>query len=123
MVVVQVNVVGSGRNAERNAGLSVLTNPNDAAIEALRSAVNVAPENQALVQQLIKLLIELLKYEEAEHVARTALQHHPGSVVLQLCLATSTSGRERFHALAIVETLAPGKTPTHVRDMRDCCST
>ena len=110
MVVVQVNVVGSGRNAERNAGLSVLTNPNDAAIEALRSAVNVAPENQALVQQLIKLLIELLKYEEAEHIARTALQHHPGSVVLQLCLADVyfRQGKDS-HALAIVETLALGK--------------
>jgi SpoVK/Ycf46/Vps4 family AAA+-type ATPase len=70
----------------------------------------VSPENQALVQQLIKLLVELMRYEEAEQVNREALQRHPGSVVLQLSLADVyfRQGKDS-HALAIVETLALGK--------------
>lgn len=87
-----------------------MTHPNDAAIEALRNAVRVSPENEALAQQLIKLLVELLRYEEAEQAARHALQNHRGSVVLQLSLADIyfRQGKDS-HALAIVETLAVGK--------------
>ena len=59
-----------------------MNHSNDAAIEALRTAVSVSPENVALVQQLIKLLVELLRYDEAEQAARQALQRHRGSVVL-----------------------------------------
>ena len=87
-----------------------MTYSNEIAIEALRTAVSVSPENQALVQQLIKLLVELMRYEEAEQVNREALQRHPGSVVLQLSLADVyfRQGKDS-HALAIVETLALGK--------------
>jgi len=87
-----------------------VTNPNETAIEALRTAVSVSPENQALVQQLIKLLVDLLRYEEAEQVNREALQRHPGSIALQLSLADVyfRQGKDS-HALAIVETLALGK--------------
>ena len=87
-----------------------MTNPNETAIEALRTAVSVSPENQALVQQLIKLLVDLLRYEEAEQVNREALQRHPGSIALQLSLADVyfRQGKDS-HALAIVETLALGK--------------
>jgi transitional endoplasmic reticulum ATPase len=87
-----------------------VTNPNETAIEALRTAVSVSPENEALVQQLIKLLVDLLRYEEAEQVNRESLQRHPGSIALQLSLADVyfRQGKDS-HALAIVETLALGK--------------
>jgi SpoVK/Ycf46/Vps4 family AAA+-type ATPase len=87
-----------------------VTNPNDTAIEALQTAVAVAPENKALVQQLIMLLVDLLRYEEAETAARVALQSHPGSVGLQLMLSDVyfRQGKDS-HAMAIVETLAAGK--------------
>lgn len=87
-----------------------MTNPNDTAIDALRTAVSVAPENEVLVQQLIKLLVDLLRYDEAEQVSRDALQLHRGSIVLQLALADVyfRQGKDS-HALAIVETLAMGK--------------
>lgn len=87
-----------------------MTNPNDTAIDALRTAVGVSPENEPLVQQLIKLLVELLRYDEAEQVTRESLQRHPGSVSLQLTLADVyfRQGKDS-HALAIVETLGMGK--------------
>ncbi len=87
-----------------------MTNPNDAAVEALRNAVSLAPNNVELANQLIKLLIDLLRYPEAEESARLALQHHPRSVALQLSLADvyCRQGKDS-HALAIVETLVSGK--------------
>lgn len=87
-----------------------MNNPNEAAVEALRTAVSVSPENVALVQQLIKLLVELLRYDEAEQASRQALQRHRGSVVLQLTLADIyfRQGKDS-HSLAIVETLATGQ--------------
>ena len=87
-----------------------MTHPNDAAIDALRSAVTIAPENMELSRQLIRLLVELLRYDEAEQSARFALQHHPKSITLQLELADiyCRQGKDS-HALAIVETLAAGK--------------
>ena len=42
-----------------------MTDPNETAIDALKSAVSLTPENKALAQQLIKLLVDLLRYEEA----------------------------------------------------------
>ena len=87
-----------------------MNSANDAAIEALRTAVSVSPENEALVQQLIKLLVELLRYDEAEEAARHALQRHRGSILLQLMLADIYFRLSKdSHALAIVETLAVGK--------------
>ncbi len=89
-----------------------MTNPNDAALEALRNAVALTPENTELANQLIKLLVELLRYDEAEQTARRALQHHPRSIPLQLSLAEIyfRAGKDS-HALAIVETLVSGKNP------------
>jgi SpoVK/Ycf46/Vps4 family AAA+-type ATPase len=87
-----------------------VSDPNDAAIEALRNAVSLAPENAELSGQLIKLLVDLLRYDEAEQSARIALQHHPRSVPLQLALADiyCRQGKDS-HALAIVETLVSAK--------------
>lgn len=87
-----------------------MNNPNDAAIEALRNAISVAPDNAELAGQLIKLLVDLLRYDEAEQSARFALQHHPQSIPLQLALADiyCRQGKDS-HALAIVETLTSSK--------------
>ena len=87
-----------------------MTNPNDAAVEALKNAVSLAPGNAELASQLIKLLVGLLRYEEAEQAARFSLQQNPKSVPLQLAMAEiyCRQGKDS-HALAIVETLAKGK--------------
>ena len=89
-----------------------MTQPNDAAIEALRNAVSLAPENVGLATELIRLLVELLRYDEAERAARQTLQHHPHDVALQLALANvyCRQGKDS-HALAIVETLVSRKNP------------
>ena len=89
-----------------------MTPPNDAAIEALRNAVAHAPENIGLATELVRLLVDLLRYDEAETAARRALQSHPHSVPLQLALANiyCRQGKDS-HALAIVETLVSKKSP------------
>ena len=87
-----------------------MTSPNDAAVDALRNAVSLAPNNVELANQLIKLLIDLARYPEAEQAAGLALQNHPRNVLLQLSLADVYSRQgKNSHALAIVETLASGK--------------
>lgn len=87
-----------------------MTNSNDAAVEALKNAVSLAPNNAELANQLIKLLVDLLRYEEAEQAARFSLQQNPKSIPLQLAMAEiyCRQGKDS-HALAIVETLAKGK--------------
>ncbi len=87
-----------------------MTSPNDAAVDALRNAVSLAPSNVELANQLIKLLIDLARYPEAEQAAEFALQNHPRNVLLQLSLADAYSRQgKNSHALAIVETLSSGK--------------
>ena len=53
-----------------------MTSPHDAAIEALRNAFTHSPENIGLATELIRLLVELMRYDDAEATARLALQHH-----------------------------------------------
>lgn len=82
----------------------------EAVIVALRGAVSAAPDNVVLSQQLTSLLVELMRYDEAEANVRQSLSHHPGNVALQLSLAEIyVRQRKDSHALAIVETLASGK--------------
>lgn len=89
-----------------------MSDPNDAAIRALRNAVDAAPENLELVRQLTRLLVDLVRYQEAEQTVRGALQSHPRNVPLQLQLAEIylRQGKDS-HALAIVETLVAGRDP------------
>lgn len=87
-----------------------MTSPSDAAVEALRNAVSVAPNNVELADQLVRLLIDLHRHREAESAAGLALKNNPESVVLQLALAEAYSQQGKdSHALAIVETLASGR--------------
>ncbi len=87
-----------------------MTDANQAAIEALRGAIESAPDNIILATQLSKLLVELMRYDEAEQTIRLSLSHHPGSIELQLALADIylRDGKDS-HANAIVETLVKGK--------------
>ncbi|MDG2222192.1 MAG: AAA family ATPase [Rubripirellula sp.] len=87
-----------------------MSDPNDAAVEALLAAVAAAPDNVNLVSQLVKLMTAMLRFDEAEQVARQALQVHPGHIGLQLLLAEvyCRQGKDS-HSLAIVETLSRGK--------------
>lgn len=82
----------------------------EAVIVALRGAVAAAPDNVMLSQQLTSLLVDLMRYDEAEANVRQSLTHHPGNVELQLSLAEIyVRQRKDSHALAIIETLASGK--------------
>ncbi|MGB0597998.1 MAG: AAA family ATPase [Rubripirellula sp.] len=87
-----------------------MSDPNEAAVEALLAAVAAAPDNVNLVSQLVKLMTAMLRFDEAEEIARKALQIHPGHIGLQLMLAEIyfRQGKDS-HALAIVETLSRGK--------------
>lgn len=87
-----------------------MSDPNEAAIRALTNAVQLAPENLELASQLSQLLVDLLRYDEAEQCVRRSLQNHPRSVSLQLSLADiyCRQGKDS-HALAIVETLVAAK--------------
>ena len=87
-----------------------MSDPNEVAIKALRDAVQAAPGQWELARQLAALLVELMRFDEAEQVVRGALQHHPRRVELQLLLADIyvREGKDS-HALAIVETLVAAK--------------
>ena len=80
--------------------------PHNAAIEALRQAVQLSPDNLALVEHLVKYLVTLNRFEDAIAVYRDALKHRPGHVRLQTGLADTYRREGKLsHALAIVETL------------------
>lgn len=86
-----------------------MTDPNKIAIDALRAAIDAAPDNVGLAIQLSRLLVESMQYGEAEQVIRRSLADHPGDVELQLVLADIYMRDDKdSHAIAIVETLARG---------------
>ena len=86
-----------------------MSNPNQAAIDALVDAVSLAPNNVQLADHLGKTLLAMARPTEAADAYREALQHNPGSLTLQLGLAESYRLDDRVsHALAIVETLLAG---------------
>ncbi|QDV46316.1 ATP-dependent zinc metalloprotease FtsH [Stieleria neptunia] len=89
-----------------------MNDPNQVALDALRQAVGLAPENIALADHLAKTLLQMSRPEEAAQVYRDALHHHPGNTPLQLGLADSYRRANRLsHALAILETLVAEKKP------------
>lgn len=84
----------------------------DAALEALREAVRLAPDNLALAEHFGQTLLKLLRYGEAETHFRDLLARHPRSQSLQVALAdTYYRQNKNSHALAIVETLIQGSDP------------
>lgn len=84
----------------------------EAALEALREAVRLAPDNLELVRHFGQTLMTMLRYSEAEEHFRQALARHPKSSALQTALADAYYRQDKnSHALAIVETLIGGKDP------------
>ena len=59
----------------------------DPAIQALREAVRLAPDNPSLVDHLCNTLMQFGKMEDAEEEYRAGLQRLPNSETLQLGLA------------------------------------
>lgn len=93
-------------------GESTVNDPNQIALDALRRAVQLAPENIELTDHLGKMLLSLLRPSEAAEVYRNALEKHPGNIDLQLGLAESYWRSQRIsHALAIIETLIRERHP------------
>jgi len=82
------------------------SDPHERAIDALRQAVMLAPDNVSLVEHLAKYLVTLNRFADAETVYRDGLKRRPGNVKLQIGLAdTYRRDGKSSHAHAIVETL------------------
>ncbi|MEO1525466.1 MAG: AAA family ATPase [Planctomycetota bacterium] len=79
-------------------------------LEALRQAVELAPENIALSVHYGNTLVSMMRYEEAEQHFRNALSHHPDSQLCKTSLADVYYRQDKnSHSLAIVETMLRGK--------------
>src|SRR3954462_14294077 len=81
-------------------------NPSEDALQALREALRVSPNNIALRQHLAELLLSRGHAEEAAKEYREALAMAPNSLTLKLGLARAfyQEGKQS-HALVIVEDL------------------
>ena len=78
----------------------------DPAIEALRQAVQMAPNNPELLAHLCNTLMQLGKLEDAESEYRDGLKRMPNSESLQLGLARCYYRQNKdSHAMSILETL------------------
>lgn len=78
----------------------------DPAIEALRQATRLAPDNVELISHLCKTLMQFGKTEDAETEYRDALRRMPNSETLQLGLAKCYYIQNKnSHAMSILETL------------------
>lgn len=89
-----------------------MSDPNQAALDALRQAVKLAPDNVALAEHLAKTLAQMSRYDEAIEVFRESLGRNPGNTPLQLGLADCYRRGDRLsHALAIIETLVSADHP------------
>jgi len=80
------------------------------AIDALRQAVTLAPDNVSLVEHLAEYLVTLNRFANAVTVYRDGLKRRPRNVMLQVGLAdTYRRNGKLSHAHAIIKTL----TDTH----------
>lgn len=88
-------------------------NENEAAVEALRAAIQASPQATPLVEHLGKLLMRLGRHAEAELEYREALARFPNDVNLKVGLAeTFYRQGKNSHAAALVETLVAGDHPS-----------
>ncbi len=80
--------------------------PADEALQALREALRLSPNNLALRQHLAETLLSYGRPEEAEKEYRTALEFAPNSIPLKLGLARAFDQQgKKNHALVIAEDL------------------
>ena len=84
----------------------------DEAIEALRAALAVSPENLPLRLHLIRSLAGYGRFDEAERECREALARAPASTEIKLELAAQFAQQgKNSQALVIVEDLARQPDP------------
>ena len=82
------------------------------ALDALREAVKLAPDNIALATHLGRTLVKLLRYDESEELYKSLLSNNPDSEELKVALADVYYRQDKnSHALAIVETLLSSGQP------------
>src|SRR5579872_2243107 len=85
---------------------------NDAAIQALREAVRVSPNNVPLRQHFADTLMSLARYAEAEQEFKHALSLAPDNVGLKLGLARAFMQQDKnTPALVVVEDLLKQPNP------------
>jgi transitional endoplasmic reticulum ATPase len=84
----------------------------DEAIQALRAALSVSPDNLPLRLHLIRSLAGYGRFEEAERECREALSRAPGNseIKLELAMQFAQQGKNS-QALVIVEDLVKGADP------------
>ncbi len=81
-------------------------------LNALRAAVQLAPDNLPLAEHFIRTLLSLSRYDEAESQCQQLLQANPYSETLKVLMAeTYYRQNKNSHALAIVETLIKRRPP------------
>jgi AAA+ superfamily predicted ATPase len=79
---------------------------NDQAIDALREALRVSPDNVPLRRHLAEMLLSLDRVEEAEHEFRQALSRAPADVPLKIGLArVFYQQNKNSQALVVIEAL------------------
>lgn len=87
----------------------------DVTLKALREAVDLAPDNHALVQHYIRTLLDLTRYDEAESCLSDLLSIRSGQRELQLLQAEVFYRQgKNSHAMAIVETISGDFLPAQV---------
>src|ERR1700681_2118931 len=85
---------------------------NDAAVQALRTALEHSPDNVPLRQHLADVLLGLNRIDEAEQEHRRALPLAPDSAPLQLRLATVYYQQgKNTQALVVIEDLLRANNP------------
>ena len=81
----------------------------EASLNAFRQAVRLAPDNIALAEHFVRVLLSLLRYDEAEQFCKSLLAKHPQSKSLKVLMANTYFRQDKnSHALAIVETMIRG---------------
>ena len=90
-----------------------MVDPNQIAINALRQAISLAPDNLELVFHLTQMLNTMVRFDESVQVFKEALERFPNNRRLQLGLADSYWRQGKTsHALAILETLLADSRPS-----------
>ncbi len=91
--------------------------PGDDALQPLREALKVSPDNVPLRRHLADLLLGLGRFAEAAEEYRQALSREPGSAVLKLGLATAFFRQGKLSAAAVVveELLKSPEPPARAR--------
>jgi ATP-dependent 26S proteasome regulatory subunit len=86
--------------------------PNDQAIQALREALKLTPDNLPLRQHLGDLLLGLGRHAEAELEFRQGLSLYPGDVSFKFGLARAFYQQAKHsHALVVLEDIAKSPHP------------